>query len=123
MAAKRVASVTLKKWLEEFKIKFDYDLRSGKVNRMRCQLCLRWELRIKLCKNFSQVWVSPDSEFIMKDSVKKHSESLQHCEACKLQQKSGLGADVYMESVVLNSPLGKSFLQLREDDKDSLIVR
>ena len=59
----------------------------------------------------------------IKDSVKKHSESLQHCEACKLQQKSGLGADVYMESVVLNSPLGKSFLQLREDDKDSLIVR
>ena len=122
MAAKRLTSVTLKKWLEEFKVKFDYDLRSGKVNRIRCQLCLQWELRIKLCKIFSQVWVSPDSEVIMKESVKKHSESLQHCEACKLQQKSGLGADVYMEIFVLSSPLGKSFLQLREDDKNSLLV-
>ena len=35
MAAKRVTSVkTLKKWEEEFKIKFDYDLCDGKVNRM-----------------------------------------------------------------------------------------
>ena len=104
MASKRVTSVkTLKKWQEEFKIKFDYDLCDGKLNRIRYQLCLQWKPRIKTCKNFSQVWVSPGSESIMKDSVKKHAESLQHCEAYKLQQKSDLGTDVYMESVALNS--------------------
>ena len=43
MAAKRLASVkTLKKWQDEFKIMFDYDLCDEKVNRIRCQLSLRW---------------------------------------------------------------------------------
>ena len=43
MAAKRLASVkTLKKWQDEFKIKFDYDLCDEKVNRIRYQLSLRW---------------------------------------------------------------------------------
>ena len=43
MAAKRLASVkTLKKWQDEFKIKFDYDLCDEKVNRIRRQLSLRW---------------------------------------------------------------------------------
>ena len=58
----------------------------------------------------------------MKDSVKKHSESRQHCETYKLQQKSDLGVIVYMENV-LNSPLGKSLLWLREDEKDGLCVK
>ena len=41
MAAKGVISTkTLKKW-EEFKIRFDYDLFDGKVNRIRCQVCSR----------------------------------------------------------------------------------
>ena len=67
--------------------------------------------------------MSSGSESIMKGSVKKHSESLQHCEAYKLHQKSDFGANVYMESVVLNSPLGKIFLWLREDDKHGLHVK
>ena len=87
MAGKRVTSVkTLKKWEEEFKIKFDYDLCDSNVNRIRCQLPLQSEPKIKTCKIFSQVWVSPISESVMKDSVKEHSESLQHCEAYKRQQ-------------------------------------
>ena len=59
----------------------------------------------------------------MKDSVKKHSESLQHCETYKLQQKSDLRVIAYMENVVLNSPLGKIFLWLTEDEKDGLRVK
>ena len=75
-----------------------------------------------MCQFFSQVCVSPDSESVMEDSVKEHSEPLQHYEKYKLQQKSDLGADVFMESVALNSPLGKIVLLLREDDKDGLDV-
>ena len=55
---------------------------------------------MKMCKFFSQVWMSPVSESIIKDSVKKYSEFLLYCEAYKRQQKSNLGANVYMESVV-----------------------
>ena len=58
---------------------------------------------------------------IVKDSVKNHSESLQHCEAYKLQQKGDVGVNVYMESVFLNSPLEKSYLQLREDKMASIL--
>ena len=90
------------------------------MNRIRCQLCLPWEPRIKTGKNVSQVCVSLGSESIMQDSVKKYSKSLQHHEAYKLQQKSELDANVYMERVALNSPLQKSFLWLKEADKDGL---
>lgn len=55
-------------------IKFDYDLCDGKVNRIRYRLCSQCESRIKTCKFFSQVLVSPGSESIMKDRLKKHSE-------------------------------------------------
>ena len=58
IAANRLASVkTLKKWQDEFKVKFDYDLCDEKVNRIRCQLSLQWKHRIKICSKFSQVWV------------------------------------------------------------------
>ena len=78
--------------------------------------------KLKCAKIFSQVWVSLGSEsIIVKDSVKNHSESLQHCEAYKLQQKGDVGVNVYMESVFLNSPLGKSYLQLREDKMASTL--
>ena len=73
-------------------------------------------------KVFSSL-VSPGSESIMKESMKKYSGSLQKCEAYNLQQKSDLGAVVYMEKVVLNSLLGKNFLMLREADKDALRVK
>ena len=54
--------------------KFDYDLCDGKVNRIRYRLWSQCEPRIKTCKFFSQVLVSPGSESIMKDRLKKHSE-------------------------------------------------
>ena len=58
MAAKRVTSVkTLKKWQEEFKIKFGYGLWDGKVSRISCPLCSRWKPRIKTCKNVSVTWL------------------------------------------------------------------
>ena len=94
----------------------------GKVNTKRCQLYLRWE-RIKTCKNVSQVWVSPGSKSIKKDSLKKHSDFLWHCEAHELQSKGDLGADVYIQSVVLTSPWRKSFLRLKEADKDGLPIK
>ena len=74
----------------KFKIKFDHYLCDGKVNRIRCQLCLRWEPKIKRCKNVSQVWVSRGSESIMKDNVKKHAKFLQYCKAYEFQRKCDL---------------------------------
>lgn len=119
MADKRVTTVkTLKKWKEEFK--FDYDLCDRKMNTIRCQLCLRRDSRTKTWKNLSRVWVHLAQNL---KTVKKHSKSLQHCEPYKLQQNSNFGANVYIERIVLNSPLEKSFLWLWEANKDGLHIK
>ena len=47
MANKTANLKTLKKWEEEFKTKFSYDLSGGKVLRIRCVICGKWEQRIK----------------------------------------------------------------------------
>ena len=52
MANKTANLKTLKKWEEEFKTKFSYDLSGGKVSRIRCVICGKWEQRIKNCPLF-----------------------------------------------------------------------
>ena len=46
---------------------------------------MKWEQRIKSCKNFSSNWIKPGSDSVSKDSVKKHVESLQRKEAKRLE--------------------------------------
>ena len=55
--AKTTSVKTLKKWEEEVKSKFSFDLSGGKVSRLRCETCVAWEKRISLCKNFSLNWI------------------------------------------------------------------
>ena len=43
-----------------------------------------------------------------------------HIYAVKLSKRSELGAEVYQDSVIMNSPLAKSFLRLNPADKDYL---
>ena len=95
---------TVKKWEEEFKCRLSYDLKGGKVCRLRCTECIKWERRINKAINFSMNWISPGSTSIAKDSVAKHCKSDQHKKAVKYSTQSELGADTYKESVVMNSP-------------------
>ena len=113
MARKKTTTIkTLRKWEGEQKSKFSYDLNGDKACRIRCNNCMKWEQRIKSCKNFSSNWIKPGSDSVSKDSVKKHVESLQHKEAKRLETKILLGAEAYQENVVMNSSIGKSFLSL-----------
>ena len=113
MASKKTTTIkTLRKWEVEQKSKFSYDLNGDKACRIRCNNCMKWEQRIKSCKNFSSNWIKPGSDSVSKDSVKKHVESLQHKEAKRLETKILLGAEAYQENVVMNSSIGKSFLSL-----------
>ena len=123
MANKTANLKTLKKWEEEFKTKFSYDLSGGKVSRIRCVICGKWEQRIKNCKNFSSNWIRSGTECVSKDSVKKHVESTQHKEAVNLNKRSELGADAYKESVIQNSAIGRSLSKLRESDREGLRVK
>ena len=48
---------------------------------------------------------------------------MQHKEAVRLKMKSELGADIYKESVVMNSSIAKSFLKLSNEDREGLRVK
>ena len=113
MASKKTTTIkTLRKWEGELKSKFSYGLNGDKACRIRCNNCMKWEQRIKSCKNFSSNWIKPGSDSVSKNSVKKHVEFLQHKEAKRLETKILLGAEAYQENVVMNSSIGKSFLSL-----------
>ena len=121
--AKTTSVKTLKKWEEEVKSKFSYDLSGGKVSPLRCETCVAWEKNISSCKNFSLNWIRPGSESVSKDSVKKHMESFQHKEAEKLQMKKGLGADAYKRQVVQKTAIGQSFAKISNEDREGLRVK
>ena len=108
---------------EEFQITLDFNTNSqNKVYRIRCSACKKWEPRIKEIKNFSDKWIK-GTENIAKDAVEKHVKGEPHLQAVKLSKRSELGAEVHRGSVIMNSPLAKSFLRLNPADKDSLRVK
>ena len=120
----KVASIkTVKKWEIEFSSQFSYDTKDGKVFRLRCFECTKWELKIKTATNFSTTWIRPGSDSVAKDSVAKHCRSDQHKKALEHTKRSLLGAEVYKESVVMNSPIAKSFLKLSPDYRAGLKVK
>ena len=123
MAIKKTTIKNLRKWEEELKSKFSFDLNSDKVCCIRCNNCIKWEQCIKSCKNFSSDQIKPGSDSISKNTVKKHTESLQHKEAKRLEIKSLFGAEVYQENVVMNSSIAKSFLSLSNKDQEGLCIK
>ena len=124
MASKKTSTIkTLRKWEEELKSKFLYDLNGDKVCCIRCNNCIKWEQCINSWKNFSSNWIKPSSDSVSKGSAKKHIESLQHKEAKRLETKSLLGAEAYQENVVMNSSIAKGFLSLSNEDWEGLCIK
>ena len=111
---------TLRKWEKEFQLKLDFDINiEYKVCCIWCSDCKKWELRIKEIKSFSDKWIK-GTENVAKDALEKHVKGEPHLQAVKLSKRSELGMIVYWDSVIMNSPLAKSFLRLNPTDKDSL---
>ena len=111
---------THRKWEKEFQMKIDFDINTEyKVCCIQCFGCKKWEHRIKEIKNFSDKWIK-GTENVAKDAVEKHVKGKPHLQAVKLSKRSELGAEKYWDSVIMNSPLTKSFLRLSPADKDSL---
>ena len=111
---------TLRKWEKEFQLKLDFDINTeSKVCCIRCSDCKKWEPRIKEIKNFSDNWIK-GTKNVAKDAVEEHVKGEPHLQAVKLSKRSELGAEVYRNSVIMNSPLAKSFLRLNPAEKDSL---
>ncbi|XP_057291390.1 zinc finger protein 862-like [Hydractinia symbiolongicarpus] len=113
---------TVRNWEREFKSKFDFDIVGGKVTTLRCQVCQRWESRIKNSTNFSRKWIA-GSRSVTKDSVQKHTNSQQHKEAVELKKRSEMGAEVYAQSVLTTTPIGSGLRKMAASDKKNLRVK
>ena len=103
---------TVLKWEKEFETKFDYDLSGKDVIRLRCILCTKWEKRICSITNFSYNYIRHGTTSIKKDSIKSHCLSEPHKRAADLELKSKLGAILFMESVIDNTPIGQSIRRM-----------
>ena len=99
---------TVLKWEKEFETKFDCDLNGKDVIRLHCTLCTKWEKRICSITNFSYNYIRPGTRSIKKDSIKSRCLSEPHKRAADLELKSKPGAIPYMESVIDNTPIGRS---------------
>ena len=107
---------TVGKWEAEFDTKFDCDLEGNNVIRLRCTICTRWEKRINSVKNFSLSFIRPGTPSIKKDTVKSHCSTEAHKMSKQLESKSTLGAIPYLESVIENTAIGKSFKNMCKED-------
>lgn len=114
---------TVKKWEKELNCQLEYDVINGKVHQMICKDCKRWELRINKMAKFSLAWIRPGTKTVEKDSLVKHLSSEQHKTAKNLSRSSELGAEVYMERVIENTPIGRGLKKMHEKDKKSLEIK
>ena len=76
-----------------------------------CSDCKKWEPTIKEIKNFSDKWIK-GTENVAKDAVEKQVKGEPHLQAVKLSKRRELGAEMYRDSVIMNSPLAKKFFEV-----------
>jgi hypothetical protein len=91
----------------------------GFVVRLRCKLCAKWENCINSTKNFSTTWIHSGSESVKKHSVEVHTNSTSHLEAKRLENKTKMGIEVYMNHVVDETPIGRNFKNMCTKDRES----
>jgi hypothetical protein len=119
----KAALKTVQRWEKELSCEFDYDVEGGFVVRLRCKLCTKWENRINSTQNFSTTWIHPGSESMKKHSVEVHTNSTSHLEAKRLENKTKMGIEVYMNHVVDQTPIGRNFKNMCTKDRESLRVK
>ena len=95
-------------WEEDFVTKFDCDFHGKDVIRIRFSVCGKWEKRINSIKNFSYAFIRPGTVSLKKDAIKIHCLSEPHKVTTNLEQKSKMGAQPYLESVIQDTPIGKA---------------
>lgn len=114
---------TVQRWEKDFGCEFDYDQEDGFVVRLRCKLCTKWESRINNIRNFSSTWIYPGSESIKKYAIQGHTNSASHLEAKRIEDTSKMGIEMYMNHVVDETPIGRSFKNICAKDRESLRIK
>ena len=84
----------------------------GKVVKVKCVICAKYESRIKNIKGFSTSWIIGTSS-VKKDSLEKHLPGEKHKKAKEL-----LGPEKYQREVLSTSAIGQGIKKMNETDKE-----
>ena len=75
MASNVPKARTLKKWSAEFKW---LEIRN---NHMYCRICTKWEKKLASCRNYSNVFITNDSNNWQRNAINEHNISAMHSDA------------------------------------------
>ena len=120
MVKKEAKLSTVKKRVNEFKCKLEYNTANQKVFRFHCIDCKMWESRINLMKNFNETWICPGTTVVEKYSLKKHINSAPHKQAVELGNKRNLGAASYTQEIIEKTPTRHGLKQMCTDYRKAL---
>ena len=108
---------TVLNWEASFKCKLEKELTSGKVVKVKCVICAKYERQIKNIKEFSTGWITGTSS-VKKDSLEKYLSQEQHKKDKDLATKELLGPEKYQQEVVSTSAIRQGIKKMNETDKE-----
>ena len=80
--------IAVQKWETELNCELEYDIIHGKVEKLVCNTCKRWEKRKSGSSNFSTSYIQTGLTNVEKGSLVKHLKGKQHKKATNLLTKS-----------------------------------
>ena len=89
----------------------------GKVVKVKCVICAKYESRIKNIKGFSTSWITGTLS-VKKDSLEKRLSGEQHKKAKDLATKELLGPEKHQWEVMSTLAIGQGIKKMNETDKE-----
>ena len=106
MSSIRVA--TVEGWIKEIdhnKEWIEYEESAGRLNMIRCKMCVTHQARLRSLRNFNQAFINGvTGSALKKDNVVKHSRSEMHKKAISLSLRPKLTLDAIFKT----TPIGKA---------------
>ena len=102
----------VKKWENIFSCELEKVIEGGKVVKLKCKTCSKFENRITSIKGFSPNWIVGTS------SVKKHVNGDPHKYAADLLNKEKMGSSAFAQQVAQSSAVGRSLVKMATRDNE-----
>ena len=109
----------VKKWENIFSCELEKVIEGGKVVKLKCKTCSKFENRITSIKGFSPNWIVGTSS-VKKDSLQKHVNGDPHKYAADLLKKEKMGSSAFAQQVAQSSAIGRGLVKMATRDKEVL---
>ena len=111
----------VKKWENIFSCELEKVIEGGKVVKLKCKTCSKFENRITSIKGFSPNWIVGTSS-VKKDSLQKHVNGDPHKYAADLLKKEKMGSSSFAQQGAQSSAIGRGLGKMATRDKCWKIV-